>query len=257
MGLRFALRRLLAAILLVCGIAIPAHASTVLDLGNTSGQANLGTTGPYGNVRSYALTIAGQVVNVEATGWRLSGSTVTNAFLGAYSGWGLGVTNRSEGGSSPGHAVDDSNGLDFIALQFDQDVILTQLGLKAVSSYDTDASIYFGNAPGAFGSGLGLHNTNVSVLNAMLDGGFTSLGGTSSRTAIFNAGNQASNLWIVTPYTGDGSSKTDLFKLRSALIALPQPPPVPEPATWVMMLLGFFATGAAMRHRPIRALTVA
>jgi hypothetical protein len=250
-GLRFAMRRLVLAMLLVCGVAMPAHASVVLDFGNLSGQTNLGTTGPNGNVRTYSVTIDGNVVNVQATAWRLSGTTITNAFLGAYNGWGLGVTNRSEGGSSPGHAIDDSNGLDFVALQFDEDVILTQLGLKAVSSYDTDASIYFGTASGTFGSGLGLHNANVSVLNAMLDGGFVSEGGTSSRTAIINAANQASNLWIVTPYTGDGSKKTDLFKLRSALIDLPdQAPPVPEPATWLMMLLGFFATGAALRHRP-------
>jgi len=237
--------------LLVCGTIAPAHAATLLDFTNTSGQSNLGTTGPNGNVRSYTLTIAGQAVNVQATGWRLSGSTITNGFLGAYSGYGLGVTNRAEGGSSPGHAIDDSNGLDFVALQFDRDVILTQLGLKAINSYDTDASIYRGTAAGSFGSGLGLHNANVSVLNAMLAGSFDSLGSTSSRTAVFNAANQSGNLWIITPYTGDGS-KVDLFKLRSALVALPQPPPVPEPATWLMMLLGFFATGAAMRHRPAR-----
>lgn len=253
MGLRFAMQRLIAAVLLVSGLAVPAHAGVVLDFGNTTGQSNLGTTGPYGNVRSYTITIDGTTVNVQATGWRLNGSTVQNAFLGAYNGWGLGVTNRAEGGSSPGHAIDDSNGLDFVALQFDKDVILTQLRLTAVKKYDTDASIYYGAAPGPFGSGLGLHNTSASVVNGLIDGGFTSMGGTSSRTATFNASNLASNLWIVSPYTGDGPSKIDLFKLRSALIDLPDATPaVPEPATWLMMLLGFFATGAAMRHRPAR-----
>ncbi|MES2291584.1 MAG: PEPxxWA-CTERM sorting domain-containing protein [Pseudomonadota bacterium] len=35
------------------------------------------------------------------------------------------------------------------------------------------------------------------------------------------------------------------------------PTPVPEPATWVMMLLGFAAVGFAMRRRPQLALRTA
>ena len=251
------MRGFLAPLLLACGIAAPAQASTVLDFGNTSGQVELGTTGTYGNVRPYTLMVAGQAVNVQVSGWRLNGSTITNAFVGAYSGWGLGVTNRAENGWVPGHAVDDFNGLDFITMRFDQAVILDQIGLKAVSGNDTDARIRFGTATGAFGTGLGLHNANFSALTGMLDPtGFDSLGGSSSRTGTFNPTGLAGNLWVVSPYTGDGSHKYDYFKLKSVAVPLPAPA-VPEPGTWLMMLIGFFATGAAMRHRPARQAALA
>jgi hypothetical protein len=32
----------------------------------------------------------------------------------------------------------------------------------------------------------------------------------------------------------------------------PVPGPVPEPATWAMMVIGFGAVGAAMRRRSVR-----
>ncbi len=247
MAFRFGFRGLMALALAACGLAAPAQAATLLDFGNTSGQSNLGTTGPNGNVRNYTLNVAGTVVNVKVTGWSINGSTIQNGFLGAYSGWGLGVTNRDEGGSSPGHSIDDSGRLDFVALQFDREVIISAFGLTAVSGNDTDASFYFGTS-GLFNAGLALHNTSVGALNALLDGGFNSMGGTSSRTASFNSGGMAGDLWIVTPYAGDKG--VDLFKLRSAMVDVPA---VPEPSTWLMMLIGFFATGAAMRQRPARA----
>lgn len=231
----------------VCSAALPARAATLIDFGNTSGQSNLGTTGPNGNIRTYSATVNGIVVNLQASAWSIVGGTVQNAFLGAYSNWGLGVTNRGEGGSSPGHAVDDSGRFDFVTLWFDQDVILTELGLKAVSSNDTDATILFGEAPVPFGGSLGLHNTPVSTLNSLLDGGFDSFGGRSSRTAEFNGGAVASNLWVVTPYFAD--HKTDVFKIKTALIDVPTTSAVPEPGTWLMLLIGFFATGAVMRRR--------
>ncbi len=234
MALRFGFRGLMALALAACGLAAPAQAATLLDFGNTSGQST--------------LNVAGTVVNVKVTGWSISSSPIQNGFLGAYSGWGLGVTNRGEGGSSPGHAIDDSGRLDFVALQFDREVIITAFGLTAVSGNDTDASFYYGTS-GLFNAGLALHNTSVGALNALLDGGFDSMGGTSSRTASFNPTGLAGDLWIVTPYNGDKG--VDLFKLRSAHIDLP--PAVPEPSTWLMMLIGFFATGAAMRQRPARA----
>lgn len=34
----------------------------------------------------------------------------------------------------------------------------------------------------------------------------------------------------------------------------PEPPAVPEPATWLMLIAGFFGVGMVMRRRPLRAL---
>jgi len=49
----------------------------------------------------------------------------------------------------------------------------------------------------------------------------------------------------------------DMQIVSGSAFAAPPTPPVPEPATWAMMLLGFGAIGLSMRHRRRKALQAA
>lgn len=54
----------------------------------------------------------------------------------------------------------------------------------------------------------------------------------------------------------DGATISDLKQVRITRAAAP-PPAVPEPATWLMMILGFAAIGTAARYRPRKAVRIA
>jgi len=60
----------------------------------------------------------------------------------------------------------------------------------------------------------------------------------------------------VTLSFANGATISDLKQVRISRAAAP-PPAVPEPATWLMMILGFAAIGTAARYRPRKALLAA
>jgi len=54
---------------------------------------------------------------------------------------------------------------------------------------------------------------------------------------------------FATPQTGINLGATDTAKFSNAILYHNGTPPVPEPATWAMMLVGFAGIGFAMRRR--------
>ena len=74
----------------------------------------------------------------------------------------------------------------------------------------------------------------------------TTTNGTSSRSFNNGAFNAFSNVWVVGASTVNWDGRIDSFKLKS--ISYDVGAPVPEPATWMMLILGFGVIGGAMRR---------
>ncbi len=227
----------------------PAHAGLVFDFGNTAGQAHSGLDGPNGNIRTYSATDNGQTVNVRVSGWNTDGTSVQNAFLGAYQNAGLGVTNRNETGNGGSHAIDNIGSIDFIILQFDQAVSLNGAFFNAISQNgirDTDATFAFGNAALAFNSAPGLHNANIADFDSIFatNSRFNSFGSSVSGFRSVNAAGSTGNIWAISALA-PANGLSDSFKLRS--VSVSNVAAVPEPATWAMMILGFGLIGGSIR----------
>lgn len=226
-------------------LSAPAQATTVIDLGRTADQSNSGRTdGQDGNVRSYSADVDGTKVNVKAQGWTVIDGTIRQAFLGAYSGGGLGVTSSVEGnGSRSRHTVGNNTTIDFVTFQFDRLVTLDQMFLRAYG--DTDAAILF-DTTGL--SQLAWHGSSaVSILSGMT-GGFLSNGTNQSGWRDIGAGDSAGDLWIISA-GNTVDANVDRFKVGTLSFSLAQQSAVPEPATWLMLLLGFFGIGGVLRRR--------
>lgn len=248
--------------LIAAGIAAaPASAATVyFDDFNTS------TDGTDGIVRSF--TSSDGKVSVKAIGFSYqttsaspsySNANLKTAFLGDYSSNGLGVTSQNETGGGNTHTVDNQDGFDFVMLVFDKAVNLTGgvLNPYSLGGYsDNDAFVSYTNLNGgltyaSLGSTLTTTQFNTMVSNNL----FTTLnsngknveGSGSGALTNLNITNTNANVWIigaaragVTGYDG----KIDAFKLASVNVN-----PVPEPATWAMMISGFGMIGFSMRRR--------
>src|SRR5690606_5070816 len=63
-----------------------------------------------------------------------------------------------------------------------------------------------------------------------------------------------SNLWLIGASFNNPDSKRDGFKLEK--LTYSTTPAVPEPATWLMMILGFGLVGGVMRAKRNEKLTV-
>jgi hypothetical protein len=239
------------------GFCTPALAATIWfdDDHNTpdwSGDYPTGTS----------LTFSGGGVNVTATGWTISTTgTIARASLGVWD-QGLGVKSSNDNS----HTVDNSGGLDFVLFQFDKTVELDFASLQtgwADSSgntiNDTDATIGYHMNASIFGASPTLHALPKSTLDVMNLYGNGSAGNSGDSYRDINPLGQDGKLWLIgasfTEHNPDGwYKKKDGFKIEKltfSLIPPPPPPPppggVPEPATWAMMLLGFFGLGGAMR----------
>jgi hypothetical protein len=71
-----------------------------------------------------------------------------------------------------------------------------------------------------------------------------------------NPGNNIGNLWLIGASFNnpEGAWKLDGFKLEKLTFEVP--PSVPEPSTWLMMILGFGLVGGTMRAQRRQKLTV-
>lgn len=218
---------------------------------------NSALDGTDGNARLFSATTAGTTINVRATAWSVSSGVVRNAFLGAY-GNGLGVTNRGEGDGSSGnsHTTDNSGRTDFILFQFDKQVEFlsgrfTGYELCRDCTIDTDASIDFGTTATAWNSGLGLDNTNLSVVNGLLNGaGYEATGGSSSGVRDLQPGapgQKVGNIWMVASSFINQDGKKDSFKFDDLSVSYIDP--LPEPGSWALMLAGFGMVGFSLRRR--------
>ena len=227
--------------------ATPSLAATIVF-------SNGGTSASSGNV-IFTAGLGSEAVQVRASAWTLNGSTVSASTLGVYSN-GLGVTNGNEGnGGGNSHTIDNLNGIDFIILQFDKKVWLDDATFTAYQqtnySYtDTDATIGYGTTATAWNSSLNLAG-NVSLLNSLIP--------TAQRYPSGNVGTQGTNtrdidpllysgnVWIVSAAVANPDSKIDSFKFNYLNYTTKMP--VPEPATWMMMISGFGMIGSTMRRR--------
>ncbi len=196
-----------------------------------------------------------EAVQVRVSAWALNGSTVSGATLGVYSN-GLGVTNGNEGnGSGNSHTMDNLGSVDFIVLQFDKKVTLSDATFTAFQQTgynytDTDATIGWANTATPWNSDLNLAG-NVSILNSLIP--------TAQRYASGNTGTKdtntrdidpllySGNVWIVSAAMTNPDSYIDSFKFNSLNYTTKMP--VPEPATWMMMIAGFGMVGSTMRRR--------
>jgi len=258
----------LAAFAPTAAQAVTFYSSYNFDFSDTGGSTNqyvVDSTlnqSTAGNSITFKST-TDPLLKVKATAWSINknnaGSAddvVNKATLMMWSG-GLGVKNMNEDGSSPNHSMDNSGLVDFVLLQFDYDVDINTITTGWVSG-DSDASLRVGKGPtsnpstwattpaldGAkvFGATSGVELTDyVNMTDTTLDSSGT---GTSGTRSVNNA-NQHGMTWLLSALYG--SDNDDFFKLSALNVTVF--PTIPEPSTWMTMILGFGFVGGTMRRR--------
>ncbi|MGJ8644882.1 MAG: PEP-CTERM sorting domain-containing protein [Luteolibacter sp.] len=164
--------------------------------------------------------------------------------LGQYGSSGLGVTNKNEDGSDPGHRVDNYLHNDYIIFTFDSLVDVTSIKLASIVN-DSDVSYWVGNVSSSNLSGetytglstLGFQSEIVDTVND------TSL---TSRTVTINAPNTGVNAILFGARRGVWTSDSkyiDQFKVKTLNGVVV----VPEPSTALLSLLG--VVGICFRRR--------
>ncbi|MGE3840721.1 MAG: exosortase-dependent surface protein XDP1 [Vicinamibacterales bacterium] len=221
--------------------------SSCTGSGSTDGNSRTcsgGSGAPSVTATAWSNTANGANVNIE------------NALLQVFSG-GLGVRNRDRGtglgdtgeNSTPQHAIDNENRYDSILLSFNGLVALNQVRLGYWSG-DSDITVlaYLGaGTPTLAGSSYGA----LTAANWSLIGHYGNL----NYTAAINAGNLASQYWLVSTYNptvgqaANFSTGDDHVKLYSVS---GESQPVPEPASLALIGSGLFF-GAAVRRRARRS----
>jgi hypothetical protein len=266
----------LAALAALVAFSAPAAAVTfTFDL-NGSGTPGGGNS--YGNYRTYTLSSGtGKnkiTVNLRVSAWTWNGTTVTNAFMGnnTDSNGGLYDINRTEGnGDNNTHTIDNQKGVDFLLFQFDRNVQLTGVTANAFSvggSVDNDLTVGRSvSMTGAWNTApAGLNNKSVSdmsdLFQAMKDIDSHKTGNTLDAARVLNPAGSSivtGKVWMIAASLSNKDGKIDGFKLDTLKIDTNSTMgilgPVPEPATWAMMIGGFGVVGAAARRR--RAATLA
>jgi hypothetical protein len=198
---------------------------------------------PYGGYQGFgtALTFSGGGITATVTGWSVNNNdTINDGELGVWS-QGIGVKNSSGDNS---HTIDNVGWTDFIVLEFDQLVSLSDARFNTGwhGLNDTDATVgYMTAAPGS----LSLDGASASSLS-MFNPYFAGEGGASGNiTRNINPGANVGNFWMISATTRSGYSGNDGFKLEGLRVNSA----VPEPGTWAMLLVGFGLLGASMRRR--------
>ncbi len=187
---------------------------TTFDLATNAVNALDGTDG---NTRTF--TKDGITVTARAFS-RVDGTngTWSNAYLGSYSGGGLGVTDSGEGNGSATHRVDNVGGRDnYVLFQFSESVVLDRAYLQYVIN-DSDISVWIGN----FNNNNTLTTLNDSILNGFGFNEVNETNLTSDRWADVNAGKYAGNTIIIAASAVDATPE-DQFKIRYLDILKPTP----------------------------------
>jgi hypothetical protein len=228
--------------LFLLGLLLTALTVTAAPIGFdfTSGGTNSGSS--YGNVRTF--TSGG--VTVTVTAWGLTGgfsnTTFENARLGQWSGFGMGVCNREEGGvncDSPEHQADNVGRYDFVLFQFSTPVDPLSITINPFGTYDRDVSYWTGNTA----SGLNLSGLSIGSLAGLGFGGkiddTTSASG-NPRTVDLTSGAVNSVFFGAQYGAGD---LDDRFKIESMSVNA-----VPEPATLSLLGGALLALGVYRRR---------
>jgi len=249
--------------------ALAVNTSFTFDL-NGTGTAGGGSS--YGNYRTYQLSSGSGAnkltVNLRVSAWSWSGTTITNAFLGnnTASNGGLYDINRNEGsGANNTHTIDNQSGYDFLLFQFDRNVQLTGVTANAFSvagSLDNDLTIgrsvsvtsSWNTAP------IGLNGMSVSNMASLFQAqkniASSTTGGTLDANRVLNPRGSSivtGKVWMISASLVNTDKKIDGFKLDTLKVQTNTNMgilgPIPEPATWAMMIVGFGAIGSAARRR--------
>lgn len=177
----------------------------------TTGNSNV--DGPNGNVRTF--TMGSVNVRVTAFARKVSTNAWETAWLGAYSP-GLGVTDNEEDGNNNTHKVDNNGGYkNYVLYEFSQPVVVDQVFLDAVTT-DSDMTAWIGTAADPYNNHLTLNDALLAGFGAENNDG-----GSSSRWADINAGNEAGNVLVV---AARPESTNDWFKIEALDLKCPMPP---------------------------------
>lgn len=256
--------RLISKSLVVCAalvaVSSPSHASTVFNFPMTSG----GGTGTDSKV--FNVTVGTITVKVRVTAWSMAGISgetgVTKGGVNVYAN-GLGVTSTLESSGSPHHTTDNRTNRDFLIFQFDQPVELESAKFTAYNMgsnrTDGDATIARGTSSNWMVDPLASTSTYAQFAT-LFSNGFQSSNVKSNDPSVsirtLNPLNMRANTWLigaafVNPNEDckSGSKNKqpclDGFKLSQVSVLSA----VPEPSTWMMMLIGFGFVGFAMRQK--------
>ena len=244
--------------------AMPAQAADFLidtSAGTSNNRAIVNNNSYYSySTINYAVKSSDgkSTLNVRATAWTrdLDGNFAA-ATIGSWGANGLGIYQTSEATGGNYHTVDNENGWEFLVLQFDQEVslqsaVLTPYVLSGNNYSDNDAFI---------ARGIGNYATALTgtTLKSMFDGLKTDPS-KQSGDAWFNSDStkysstkqtynlspsKGGNVWIIGGSYNGPDRQNDAFKLSSVAVTSA----VPEPTTWMTMILGFGMIGAAARRR--------
>lgn len=192
-----------------------------------------------------ALTFTSSSVTAKVTAWSIgSDNKISQAQLGVWSE-GIGVKNGSGDNS---HTIDNSGRQDFIVIQFDKLVQLANANFKTGwhGFNDTDATIGYLTSAAPFSTPVSLNGAPISSLssyNLFASGG---MGNSGNNSRNINPDGNLGNVWLIGASFNnpEGSKKLDGFKFEKLSFSVAA---VPEPSTWMMMILGFGFVGGALR----------
>jgi hypothetical protein len=242
--------------------AVPAQAADfIIDTAAGKSGANaIKTSTAYDSI-NYAVTSTDgkQTVNVKATAWTLGfDGNYTASRLASWGTAGIGVLQTGETTSNNLHTVDNYNGWEFVVLQFDkvvslQSAVLNPYAINGNNYVDNDA--FIARAAGNFNATM-TSATLKSIANGLGydsnkqsgDFWFNSNSDTYKGAALqtYNLSpDKSGNVWIIGGSVNGPDWKNDAFKLNSIKVTSG----VPEPTTWMTMILGFGVVGAALRRR--------
>jgi hypothetical protein len=241
-----------AAIAATAIVAGPALATTTVaySFNTTNPTGNSAENGTYGNAIAFNTANKTSTLQMSVTAWQsnLATNAISSAYLGYYNG-GLGVTGLGDQNGANGLHQIDNAGLytDFLLLEFNQAVTLASIktnsyGINGVTDNDAvwgDASAF---VTSTWDSTAGFSNyfTNPAGFGNVADG--------ASGVSRLTGATTASTKWLVGAAFTPLTNRNDGFKLSSVTVA-EQVAAVPEPATWLTMILGFGLAGAALRRR--------
>lgn len=238
------------------------QASTVVNFPMT----NNGSSSNGGQV--FNVAVGSITVKVRVTAWSTAGtsnlSEVKKGTVQAYSN-GLGVTSTGEPGSSPNHTIDNYGNKDFLIFQFDQPVELASAKFTTYnmgsSLTDGDVIIAYGNTAANWNNDLLAGTSTYSQLSLVFGNSFeaSNVKAEKNQTSLIrqlNDGNKIANSWLigsafVNP-NNEGCNKStgkvcfDGFKLSNISVVAGA---VPEPSSWLMMIMGFGFVGYSLRRR--------
>ena len=244
-----------AALLMAAAIPSAANAVLVDYTFTTSGGNNSLVSSKVFTSNTAAGTAV--KVNVSAWHWNNGDTTITDnakknsiasASLGLWSP-GLGVIAAGESASTNEHQIDNIGGVDFIMLQFDRMVSLSNIGRVVYdlgfNPDDSDAAYWADTAKLLGTPATYLTAPNLTAFSFSSSVWTTIAGNGLAQPSTPVTGSPWASVWLIGAEPKDAISvRNDGFKLSSLVVTAD----VPEPATWGMMVLGFGLVGSAIRR---------